>query len=145
MKQHLLALFAGDESRAKQHRIDVWGDYAGNQRTTNSTYQNWGIIKESFEMWNATFHLRPNPHIIDRVNSINGRMRSADGGVHFAVSERCKLLIADFTNLTMPEVMKEKEVEQSRSHASDSCGYWVNGVMGGMTMVIGGDAIAYRS
>ena len=116
--------------------MDWYGDYAGTQRTTNATYSNWKIIKESFADWNVTFHLRPSPHVIDRVNAVNGRMRSADSGVHFACSEKCRLLIADFQNLSMDQVRKEHEAEQTMTHASDALGYWIEARMGGMTMIL---------
>ena len=144
LKKRILALHKNEQA-AKLHRMDFYGDYAGTQRTTNATYSNWKIIREAFEDWNATFHLKPSPHIIDRVNAVNGRMRSADAGVHFAVSEKAKLLRADFENLSLEQVMKEKEAEQTLTHASDALGYWIESRMGGMTMTVGGVGNAYQS
>jgi hypothetical protein len=136
-KARLTALFGGDENRAKLQHLDWYGDYAGTQRTTNATFSNWKIIKESFADWNTQFHLRPSPHIIDRINAVNGRMRSADGGVHFACSEKATLLRKDFENLSVPDVMKEHETEQTLTHASDAFGYWVEAVVGGMAGTVG--------
>jgi hypothetical protein len=63
----------------------------------------------------------------DRVNVVNGKMRSAGGDVQLYVNQNCKELVKDFEQVTFkPEsTIIDKEKDSKRTHLSDALGYLV--------------------
>lgn len=71
-----------------------------------------------------------NPTVKDRVNTVNAKLRSADGKVHlWAHPENCKPLIKDFERVTWKQGSTSLILDQIKNrdltHASDGVGYLV--------------------
>lgn len=117
-------------------QVEVYGDAAGTQRTANSKKTNWQIVAEHLAM-DTTLHYqfirkKDNPNITDRVNAINGMLRSADGTTRmFLDFDKCPELVKDFqrvkwltdSNGNSTGVLDKKD--KKRTHISDALGYMV--------------------
>ena len=68
-----------------------------------------------------------NPHVRDRVNLMNAKLRPASGEIQLLVDRRCKELIKDFEQVAYKEDTNliDKERDRSRTHLSDALGYLV--------------------
>lgn len=116
--------------------LEVYGDAAGTQRTTNSKKTNWQIVAEHLAL-DASLHFRfirkkDNPNITDRVNAVNGMLRSADGTSRLFVDlEKCPELVRDFHRVqwmtdsggNSTGLLDKKD--KKRTHISDALGYAV--------------------
>jgi hypothetical protein len=116
--------------------LEVYGDAAGTQRTANSKKTNWQIVAEHLAL-DTSLHYRfirkkDNPNITDRVNAINGMLRSADGTVRMYVDyDKCQELVRDFQRVKWQTdaggnstgVLDKKD--KKRTHISDALGYMV--------------------
>jgi Terminase large subunit, T4likevirus-type, N-terminal len=127
-----------DEACARFHEafgghpagIVVYGDASGNSVRTsgNSDYQ---IMREFFRSHGgASVEFRvpsANPHVRDRVNLMNAKLRPAAGPIQLLVDKRCKELIRDFEQVAYREDSNQidKERDRSRTHLSDALGYLV--------------------
>jgi hypothetical protein len=122
-KERLVGLLG---ERAKQHAIWFYGDYTSStRRDVSATSSSWGIIRDEFSQWNASFRIRTNPRVVDRVNAVNARQRSADGSVRFGHHPSCVELRKDFELLAMDDLLHEKGKDPERTHASDAVGYYI--------------------
>jgi len=123
-KERLTGLLGAD--RAKKFPLFFYGDYTSSKRRdVSATSSSWGIIRDEFAEWNATFRLRSNPRVVDRVNAVNSRQRSADGSVRFGHNADCIELMKDFELLSMDDLMRDKGRDPNRTHASDAVGYYI--------------------
>jgi hypothetical protein len=110
--------------------IVVYGDASGNssQTTGSSDYQ---IMRDFFRSNGSPpieFRVpKANPHVRDRVNLMNGKLRPASGEIQLFVDQRCKELIKDFEQVSYKEDSNliDKERDRSRTHLSDALGYLV--------------------
>jgi hypothetical protein len=127
LKQRLTALSAGDIHRARQRRTIFYGDLEhGTQRTVSATVGSWEILKGSdcFAGWNVEFRLKPHPRIVDRINAVNAKLRSADGKVRLYVDPKCRFLHSDFEMVDM-DMMQKATDTGDRTHAADAAGYFI--------------------
>jgi terminase large subunit-like protein len=109
--------------------VIVYGDASGShlQTTGRSDYQ---IVREAFRKRAMKVDYRvpaANPAVRERVNLVNGRLRSADGRAHLLVDPRCKELIKDFEQVAYKEdsPQVDKERDRRRTHLSDALGYLI--------------------
>lgn len=124
-QRRIIALFSGDEMRARQHPLKFYGDYTSNKRRDVTAVDSaWGIIRSQFDGWNTEFNLKNNPRVVDRLNAMNGLMRGADGVVRMGYSARCVELGKDFDMCSADDVLRKGAVGD-RTHASDAAGYYV--------------------
>jgi hypothetical protein len=123
LKERLTKLL-GD--KARNHGLIFYGDYTSSKtRDVSAIASSWQIIRDEFSGWNCGFKLRTNPRILDRVNAVNSRLRSADGKKHFGHHPNCVELMKDLERVDM-EMLKNKETAGDRTHASDAVGYKIN-------------------
>lgn len=109
------------------HKILFYGDYEhGQSRSVSATSSSWQILRDEFKNFNAEFRLKGHPRIIDRVNSVNSKLRSADGVVRLGVDPKCVELAKDMEMVSMDMLTGSKEKAGERTHASDAGGYWIN-------------------
>ena len=108
--------------------VEVFGDASGYQhRTTGNT--DYEIIEEYLRAYTnlaVSYRTqRSNPAVRDRINLVNGRLRSAAGKAHVLVDERCKELIQDFEQVSYKEgtATVDKDRDRNRTHISDALGY----------------------
>jgi len=110
--------------------IYIFGDASGyQQRTTGNT--DYQIIEEYFKaQTNLEVHQcapHSNPAVKDRVNKMNGKLRSASGEISLFIDPKCKELIADFEQVSFKEgsFHIDKDRDRMRTHVSDALGYLV--------------------
>ena len=116
--------------------VEVYGDAAGTQRSSQSQKSNWQIVAEYFAM-DTSIHYRflrkkANPMIVDRVNAVNTMLRSADGTVRLYVDDaKCPELLKDLkkvkwqTDSSGVSTGLLDKSDAKRTHISDAAGYAV--------------------
>jgi hypothetical protein len=113
-------------NRQHSHPIRFYGDFEhGQSRSVSATSTSWQILRDEFRGYNAEFKLKGHPRIVDRVNSVNSKLRSADGSVKLGVDPRCIELAKDFEMVSMEMLTGSKDMAGERTHASDAAGYWI--------------------
>lgn len=73
-----------------------------------------------------------NPAIKDRINTVNAKLKSADGSAHLWMHpENCKQLVRDFERVTWKKgsanLILDQTKDPSLTHASDGVGYYICG------------------
>lgn len=113
---------------ARDARTIFYGDLEhGRSRSVSATASSWEIIKQEFVGWNVEYRLKGHPRIIDRVNSVNAKLRSADGKIHVGIDPRAVELHKDMEMVSLEDLQKTKtDTPQDRTHSSDCVGYWIN-------------------
>jgi hypothetical protein len=113
--------------RQYKHKLLFYGDFEhGQARSVSATSSSWQILRDEFGKYNAEFRLKGHPRIIDRVNSVNSRLRSADGSVNVGIDPRCIELSKDLETVSMDMLTASKGTAGDRTHASDDLGYMIN-------------------
>ena len=66
-----------------------------------------------------------NPHVRERINLMNAKLRPASGEIQMLVHRKCKELIKDFEQVAYKEDSNviDKDRDRSRTHLSDALGY----------------------
>lgn len=110
--------------------VKIVGDSSGNSRNTKANESDYGIIttalsKAGFKWTNDTPDA--NPPVKTRVNTMNARLKAADGSVSFWYHPtRCPMLKKDFERVSWKqgaENILDQVTDRSLTHASDSVGY----------------------
>ena len=90
--------------------IIINGDASGDNRTTQSEFTNYAIIRKAlyndgYDRKQVKFHLRDyNPPILNRISAFNAKVRNSQGENHLFVDERrCKWLLYNLYNLSFKE------------------------------------------
>ncbi len=117
-------------SRFPRHAagVTVYGDATGSRMQTAGT-SDYQVIQSFFRRAgyrNVTYKVpRANPAVRERVNLVNGKLRSAAGEISLAVSGRCAELIKDFEEVSYKQgtYVLEKDKDSRRTHLSDALGY----------------------
>jgi hypothetical protein len=118
--------------RYQGHRggVEVYGDASGYAQQTTGT-SDYEMIRDYFKVHSGltVAHLAPraNPAVRERVNTVNGRLRSAAGEIGLLVDGKCKELIADFEQVSYKteSCAIDKDRDRMRTHMSDALGYLV--------------------
>lgn len=117
--------------------VYIYGDPAGGARHTSQTDgSDWDLLKQFFRKpfgdrvrWRVP---RSHPYIRDRVNSVNARMRSADGVVRLKVNPKlAKHVVKDFEGVSLlaggsGEIDKKGGEKQGLTHLSEAIGYYIH-------------------
>ena len=115
--------------RYGDHRADIriYGDASGRRRTTNSSYSDYDLIRESFRNDRRVELIvrRSNPPVRDRVNLVNAWLRNAEGDRRLFVDPKCKGLIEDLEEVSYKQDsgVIDKDRNPERTHLSDALGY----------------------
>ena len=122
----------------KDAEIIINGDASGDNRSTQSEFTNYAIMRKLLKdngYTNFKFHLRDyNPPIQNRIAAFNARVRSADGKVRLFVDRKCKYLLKNINNLrykegtTIIDVPTFNQIKQDRDkkflmHIFDAASY----------------------
>ncbi len=87
--------------------IIINGDASGDNRSTQSEYTNYAIMKNALRAYGYTdvkFRLRDyNPPIMNRISAFNARVCNARSEPHLFVDKRCKWLLYNINNLKYKE------------------------------------------
>jgi len=95
--------------RYPNHKSDIIinGDASGDNRSTQSEYTNYAIIKRELKNYgyNVQFKLRDyNPPILSRIQAFNAKVKNSLGENHLFIDERrCKKLLYNIYNLSFKE------------------------------------------
>ena len=107
-------------------RFDVYGDYSGTARSTRSPSTDFDIIRTFLP--NCVFNLKPNPSVIDRINSVNSRLCNAKAERKLFINiKNCPELTRDLEQVVWKE--GKREIDKSnldRTHTSDALGYYID-------------------
>ena len=93
-----------------QSQIIINGDASGDNRTTQSEFTNYAIIRNAlynhgYDKKQIKFHLRDyNPPILNRIAAFNAKVCNSNGDRHLFIDERrCKWLLYNIYNLSFKE------------------------------------------
>jgi hypothetical protein len=104
--------------------VIFYGDYQhGATRSVSAVSSSWQILRNEFPA--AEFRIRPNPRIVDGINSVNAKLRNARGEVRFVVDPKCVELCKDFEQVSMQDILSRTE-GKDRGHASSCVRYWMH-------------------
>lgn len=88
-------------------RLTIYGDSTGYARDSTSGTTDWAIICRQFP--NAMMKVpRKAPRIRDTVNSVNAKLRAADGTVSLWIDPSCGRLIGDLQDAVISNDMEEQ-------------------------------------
>ncbi len=122
----------------KDAEIVINGDASGDNRSTQSEFTNYAIMRKLLNdngYTNFRFQLRDyNPPIQNRIAAFNARVKSADGKVRLFVDRKCKYLLKNINNLrykegtTIIDVPTFNQIKQDRDkkflmHIFDAASY----------------------
>ena len=117
------------EQREKTFPIYFYGDFEhGQTRSLSATATSWQVIRNEFAGYNVQFRLKGHPAIVDRINAVNSKMRSADGKVNFGLDPQCVESHKDFEMVSSDMLTSQtaKSNAGDRTHASDNIGYFTD-------------------
>jgi hypothetical protein len=106
--------------------LQIFGDASQWAGVGQSCYD---ILLESLRIAGVPFQLRvprANPHIADRVNSVNCALADAAGTARYKIHPRCQNLIDDLRTMRWQSNGSPDKRDPRRSHASDADGYRVH-------------------
>lgn len=109
--------------------VKLCGDATGESRNTKATESDYDIICGALDNAGITWSNdtpNGNPPVKTRVNTMNARLKAADGTVTLFYNPRtCKYLDRDFDRVAWKEGTSELDQvkDKSLTHASDSVGY----------------------
>lgn len=115
-----------DEIRTRygNRKIVIYPDPASRQRKTSaggrtdlSILQNAGFVVKSKNAHSA---------IRDRINSVNARLKSADGRRHLFVDPKCKQTIKSLERQVYKEGTSQPDKDSGFDHMNDALGYLVD-------------------
>ena len=94
--------------RYPNHKGDliINGDASGDNRTAQSEFTNYMIIKRALEShgYSPKFQLRDfNPAVLRRIQAFNAKVRNSKGTVSLFIDKRCKWLLHNVYNLSFKE------------------------------------------
>ena len=118
---------AGKDCR--KHAVIFYGDYEhGKSRSVSAVASSWQIIRDEFVGWSVEFRYKPHPRILDRINSVNSKLRTTRGDIQLGLDPACVELHKDFemVDLEMLRSPEKKSQAKDRTHASDNLGYWMD-------------------
>lgn len=120
-------------NKVKNHRpgLILVGDSSGHARKTSAVGQtDYKIIHRVLSEFNIKYEDRTpdaNPHVKDRVNCMNGKLKSADGSIHLWYNPiKCPYLKKNMERDKWKEKADGAVLDKSdpdATHASDAAGY----------------------
>lgn len=110
--------------------VELCGDATGESRNTKATKSDYAIITEELSKAGITWrNITPesNPPVKERVNTVNARLRAADGSVNLWYHPvNCPKLKRDVERVSWKQGAQnilDQTSDTSLTHASDSIGY----------------------
>lgn len=110
--------------RFPDKKVACYPDPTGKSRRTSSPIgvTDLKILEDAGFEVNAR---RQSPLVRDRINAVNSRFRSADGGRHAFIDYRCKHSIKCFTNQIFKEGTSQPDKDSGYDHSNDASGYYM--------------------
>lgn len=121
--------------KVKGHKpgVILCGDATGNSRNTKASESDYAIIVNALRAHNIKWVNRvtsANPSVVDRINSVNAKLKDASGAIHLWVNPKtCPMLRRDFERVVWKESAQGFVLDQIKdrtlTHSSDGVGYAV--------------------
>ena len=106
----------------------VYGDYTGTNRSTKSPVTDYEIIKK--EIPNCDIRIKRTVSVLDRINSLNARLCSADGIRHLFVDPKCTHTVESLEKTLWKkdkrEIDKSTEQKNADTAISDGLSYYTD-------------------
>lgn len=116
-------------SKIHKGLVYLHGDATGGAKTSQGIDgSDWDIIAKKLKgVFNYKEQFpRSNPFVRVRINSVNSRLRSADGYISTIVDRKaCPFLIRDFESVTCNDAGELEKSSAMLTHISDGFGYYV--------------------
>lgn len=112
------------KTRFPSRQICVYPDPAARQRKTSA-----GGRTDLSILQNAGFSVKvrdKHSAIRDRINSVNARLKSADGQRHLVIDPRCKQVIKSLERQTYKEGTSQPDKDSGFDHMNDALGYLID-------------------
>jgi hypothetical protein len=115
---------------ARPAKVIVYGDASGSRMQTTGS-SDYSMIRKYFRehgIQNVEYRIpSANPAVRDRLDIMNGSLKSAGGERHLQIDPRCKELIIDLEQVVLQEgtMVIDKTKDPRRTHLSDALGYLV--------------------
>ena len=112
------------KTRFPSRQICVYPDPAARQRKTSA-----GGRTDLSILQNAGFAVKvrdKHSAIRDRINSVNARLKSADGQRHLVIDPRCKQVIKSLERQTYKEGTSQPDKDSGFDHMNDALGYLID-------------------
>ena len=118
--------------------VHIYGDASGHQRRTSAPATDWTLIRDFFRQFHkgaiqiSCRFANINPHVRDRINCVNARLRNKFGEPQLFISPGCKELIRDLeevcftTDSTGAPTNELNKSDRHRTHMSDALGYYIS-------------------
>lgn len=112
------------KTRFPSRQICVYPDPAARQRKTSA-----GGRTDLSILQNAGFAVKvrdKHSAIRDRINSVNARLKSADGQRHLTIDPKCKQVIKSLERQTYKEGTSQPDKDSGFDHMNDALGYLID-------------------
>jgi hypothetical protein len=111
LKKKLIDLSNGDEKRAKERPLFLYGDHTGHNGSVGVRGSFWTEVSQMLQVdgWNYEIRTKANPLFDKKVSAVNGRLRTADGNVHMRISSKAQELIKDLKFVSYSDLKLSKE------------------------------------
>jgi hypothetical protein len=112
------------KTRYPNRPICVYPDPASRQRKTSA-----GGRTDLSILQNAGFSVKVRDRhsaIRDRINSVNARLKSADGHRHLVIDSKCKQVIRSLERQTYKEGTSQPDKDSGFDHMNDALGYLID-------------------
>lgn len=113
----------------------VYGDYYGNNRSSSTTRTDYDIV---FDVLRRRMPVSvydqvdpeengENPAVVDRINTVQARLKNSLGAIRLFVDPRCRILTRDLERVSYKKNSVRREIDkksdESLTHSSDALGY----------------------
>ncbi len=109
--------------------VRLFGDATGGAKTSQGIEgSDWDIVEQKLDEVFATKeeYPRSNPPVRVRINSVNSRLKAADGYIGSIIDRKaCPFLIRDFESVTCADDGTLEKNKAMLTHISDGWGYYV--------------------
>ncbi len=110
--------------------VQIFGDATGGSHWAGGGQSCYDVLYEELRAYGIPFQKRvpkTNPHVSDRVHTVNSAFCTATGQTRYLIHPRCKRLIDDYRTMRWDARGAEPDKrDQKQSHASDADGYRIH-------------------
>lgn len=105
--------------------LQLYGDATGRITQMSDGRSSWQVLHQALDNIGINYETNvpaSNPGVVDRINTFNSAMLTADGRIRYKVHPNCRELIRDFKQMKWDGNEPNKK-DAKLSHASDADGY----------------------
>lgn len=116
--------------------ITIYPDPAGSNRSSSRGESDLDIFRE--KGYRRLIYKRKHPLVADRVATVNGMFKTADGSIRLRVDERCRKLIEGLEQTIYKPGSPQVDKSQGFDHMPDALGYPIHYLFGNRYKAIKG-------